>query len=317
MTPSRPWRHPQKLLLVLAALFLLALAQEVFRPQVELTRKEKKVVAWVSGEEGSLFYADYGDLLVGELESLSPERVQVGGRAFFRDPGSAVEEGLGVGERVEVAYNPDWEKEGLPYLMRLRRAGAGKGERYLRLVLFDPRGVEVRLGEEVEARGPLAVVERGGVEELYLSGGEAQYLEEEGRLELRPAPGKVAVVQGQVRVEGQRLRYQNDTGEALLAGPLEVRREGEKPLTGKAGSLRYLLDEDRLWLLGGVELTQGGRTTKAERALLREKEGYAYLYGGVESRDEKGLVRGERVRYALKSGEVVVLGQVRGEFRGD
>ncbi|MFN3179666.1 MAG: LPS export ABC transporter periplasmic protein LptC, partial [Thermus sp.] len=141
--------------------------------------------------------------------------------------------------------------------------------------------------------------------------------EEEGRLELRPAPGKVAVVQGQVRVEGQRLRYQNDTGEALLAGPLEVRREGEKPLTGKAGSLRYLLDEDRLWLLGGVELTQEGRTTKAERALLREKEGYAYLYGGVESRDEKGLVRGERVRYALKSGEVVVLGQVRGEFRGD
>ncbi|WP_436411085.1 LptA/OstA family protein, partial [Thermus scotoductus] len=161
------------------------------------------------------------------------------------------------------------------------------------------------------------VVEGGGVEELFLSGGEARYLEEEGRLELRPAPGKVAVAQGQVRVEGQRLRYQNDTGEALLEGPLEVRREGEKPLSGKAGSLRYLLDEDRLWLLGGVELTQGGRTTKAERALLREKEGYAFLYGKVESRDERGVVRGERVRYALKSGEVVVLGGVAGEFRGD
>ncbi|RTH07736.1 hypothetical protein CSW46_09370 [Thermus scotoductus] len=279
----------------MAALCLLALAQEVFQPQVELTRKEKKVVAWVSGEEGSLFYADYGDLLVGELQALSPERVQVENRAFFRDAGSAVEEGLKVGERVEVAYNPDWEQEGLPYLMRLRRAGEGKGERYLRLILFDPKGVE----------------------ELFLSGGEARYLEEEGRLELRPAPGKVAVAQGQVRVEGQRLRYQNDTGEALLEGPLEVRREGEKPLSGKAGSLRYLLDEDRLWLLGGVELTQGGRTTKAERALLREKEGYAFLYGKVESRDERGVVRGERVRYALKSGEVVVLGGVAGEFRGD
>lgn len=125
------------------------------------------------------------------------------------------------------------------------------------------------------------------------------------------------MAQGQVWVEGQRLRYQNDTGEALLEGPLEVRREGEKPLSGKAGSLRYLLDEDRLWLLGGVELTQGGRTTRAERALLREKEGYAFLYGKVESRDERGVVRGERVRYALKTGEVVVLGGVAGEFRGD
>jgi len=28
-------------------------------------------------------------------------------------------------------------------------------------------------------------------------------------------------------------------------------------------------------------------------------------------------VRGERVRYALKTGEVVVLGGVAGEFRGD
>lgn len=86
----------------MAALCLLALAQEVFHPQVELTRKEKKVVAWVSGEEGSLFYADYGDLLVGELQALSPERVQVESRAFFRDLGSAVEEGLKVGERVEL-----------------------------------------------------------------------------------------------------------------------------------------------------------------------------------------------------------------------
>jgi lipopolysaccharide export system protein LptA len=123
------------------------------------------------------------------------------------------------------------------------------------------------------------------------------------------------VAQGAVRVKGSRLRYHNDTGEALLEGPLEVERQGEKPLTGKAGSLRYLLDEDRLWLLGGVTFAQGGRTTRAEKALLQEKEGYAYLYGGVESRDEKGFVRGERVRYALRTGEVVVLSRVAGEFR--
>jgi len=301
------------LLLALLLALGLALAEEVFRPQVELFRKEKKVVAWVSGEEGSLFYADYGDLYRGKLLALSEDRVRVGERGFFRDRGSVVEEGLRVGEEVEAAYNKDWEREGLPYLMRLRRAGK-EGERYLRLVLFDPKGVEVRLGEEVEARGPLGVVERGG-EQLFLSGGEARYLEEEGRLQLDPRPGEVWVVQGAVRVKGRHLRYRNETGEALLEGPLEVQREGEKPLKGRAGSLRYLLDEDRLWLLGGVEFTQGGRTTKAERALLREKEGYAYLFGGVESRDERGFVRGERVRYALRTGEVLVLSRVQGEFR--
>lgn len=294
---------------------LLSLAQEAFRPEVELVRKDKRVVAWVSGEEGSLFYADYGDLLVGELQVLSPEKIQVEGRVFFWDAGSAVEEGLKVGDRVEAVFNPDWEREGLPYLLRLRRAGGGQAERYLRLVLFDPQGVEVRLGEEVRAQGPLAVVERGGWEELSLSGGEARFLEVEGRLELKPASGIVAVEEGAVRVEGSRLRYLNDTGEALLEGPLRVRREGEKPLSGKAGRLLYLLDEDRLWLLGGVELVQGERITKAERALLREKEGYAYLFGGVESRDSRGFVRGERVRYALRSGEVLILGQVAGEFR--
>ncbi|MFC0594972.1 hypothetical protein ACFFFP_02090 [Thermus composti] len=303
------------LLLGIGLGLLLALAQEVFRPEVELLRKDKRVVAWVSGEEESLFYADYGDLHVGELRELTPAKAVVGERAFFLDAGTVLEEGLKPGDRVEAAYNPDWEREGLPYLMRLRKAGEEKGERYLRLVLFDPKGVEVRLGEEVEARGPLALVERGGREELFLSGGEARYLEEEGRLEVQPLPGRVVLTQGATRVEGVRLRYQNDTGEAFLEGPLALSREGEKPLKGKAQALRYLLDEDALWLLGDVEFVQGGRTTRAERALLREKEGYAYLFGGVESRDEKGFVRGERVRYALESGAVVVLGRVAGEFR--
>lgn len=301
-------------LLGLALFLLLALAQEAFRPEVELVRKDKKVVAWVSGEEDSLFYADYGDLMVGVLEALGEAQVAVAGRAFFRDGGSAVEEGLRVGDRVEAAYNPDYTKEGLPHLLRLRRAGEGKGERYLRLVLFDPRGVEVRLGEAVRATGPLAVVERGSEETLFLSGGGARYLEEEGRLEVNPAPGEVYVEEGATRVKGRRLRYKNDTGEALLEGPLEIKREGEKPLSGKAESLRYLLDEEALWLYG-VEFAQGGRTTKADRALVREKEGFAYLFGNVESRDEKGFVRGERVRYALEKGEVVVLGRVAGEFK--
>lgn len=74
---------PARLALGLALLLVLwALGQETFRPEVELTRKEKRVVAWVSGEEESLFYADYGDLWVGVLEDLAQDRVRVGGVPF-------------------------------------------------------------------------------------------------------------------------------------------------------------------------------------------------------------------------------------------
>ena len=182
-----PWLR----LSLLALLGLsLVLAQEVYRPEVELVRKDKRVVAWVSGEEGSLFYADYGDLHVGELVALAEDRAVVGERAFFLDAGSVLEEGLSPGDRVEAAYNKDLLREGLPYLMRLRRAGEEGAKTYLRLVLYDPKGVEVRLGEEVKARGPLALVERGGREELLLSGGEARFLEEEGASRSGPPRGR-------------------------------------------------------------------------------------------------------------------------------
>ena len=73
-----PWLR----LSLLALLGLsLVLAQEVYRPEVELVRKDKRGVAWVSGEEGSLFYADYGDLHVGELVALAEDRAVVGERA--------------------------------------------------------------------------------------------------------------------------------------------------------------------------------------------------------------------------------------------
>ncbi|KGQ21979.2 hypothetical protein [Thermus filiformis] len=298
----------------LLLLALLAWAQEVFRPQVELVRKDKKVVASVSGEEGSLFYGDYGDLFFGVLEEVGPEVVQVSGRRFFRDAGSRLEGK--PGDRVEVAYNKDLTREGLPYLMRLRPLeGEGKEGEYLRLVLYDPKeGVLVRFGEEAEARGSLAVVERGSREELWLSGGEARYLEEEGRLEVRPAPGEVVLNQGESRAVGQTLRYENDQGLALLEGPVRLFRPGDPPLEGEAEGLEYRLDEGDLWLRK-VVLRQGKRTTRAGLALVRDREGVAYLYGGVESQDEKGLVRGERVRYVLKTGDVVVLKRVSGEFR--
>lgn len=296
-------------------LFLLVLAQEVFRPQVELRRKDKTVVASVSGEEGSLFYGDYGDLFVGVLEELSPEVVQVSGRRFFRDAASRLEGK--VGDRVEVAYNKDLTREGLPYLMRLRPLPSGGSEsaQYLRLVLFDPKeGVLVRFGEGAEARGRLAVVERGSWEEIWLSGGEARYLEAEGRLEVLPAPGEVVLKEGESRAVGQGLRYENEEGLAVLEGPVRFSRPGTPPLEGEAEGLEYRLDEEALWLRKPL-FRQGKRTTKADLALVQDREGFAYLYGGVESREERGFIRGERVRYTLKTGDVVVLGRVSGEFR--
>ncbi len=301
------------LLGVLALGLIWALGEEVFRPEVELLRGERRVKAWVSGEEGSLFYADYGEVLVGPLEALEAGWVQVGGRRFFRDEGSFLDP-VEMGQRVEAAYNPDLEREGLPYLMRLRPAGEGEG-RYLRLVLFDPKGVGVELGERVQAQGPLALVERGSQEALFLSGGVARFLEEEGRLDLNPAPGQVQLQEGKTRVWGRRLFYSNETGEARLEGPLRFIREGDKPLEGEAGGLTYNLDQDRLLLEEGVAFRQGERRVKAQRALLKEAEGFLYLLGGVEVEDPSGRLEGGRVRYRLSTGEAVVLGGVRGEFR--
>lgn len=300
--------------LAFAALVLAAFSEgehheEAFRPQVELKRKDKAVVASVSGEEGSLFYGDYGDLFFGVLEERGPGVVRVSGRWFFFDAGSRIEGE--IGEKVEVAYNGDLTREGRPYLMRMVPQRGEGGERYLRLVLFDPKeGVLVQFGERVWAKAPLAVVERGGREELWLSGGEARY---EEWLEVRPEPAEVVLRDGESQAVGQRLWYENDRGIARLEGPVRFSRPGERLLEGEAEGLEYHLDEEALWLKR-VVFRQGKRTTRAERALVKEVEGLAYLYGGVESQDERGFVRGERVRYTLRTGDVVVLGQVRGEF---
>jgi len=297
-------------------------------PQVELEREGKPIVAVKTSPDdvSDVFVIEYLDVLIGELTALKVEErtAEVEGRAFWWDAASQVEEGLEVGALVWATYNGDRADDaGRAYLVALRRyEGEARGEHpFHRFIIYDPAPYRtlVRFGEDARAYGHLASVERvkDVYERIVLGDGEARYLADEDRFEVRFEPGDEAVeiAQGKSRAWGRRLDYDNDLGEATLSGPVRLERAGEKPLEGRAETLRYNVDDETLTLLGGVRLEQDGRVTTAASARIVEREGYAYLYGDpVVSKGKDGEVRGLAVRYHLDSGELVVLEAVEATF---
>jgi lipopolysaccharide export system protein LptA len=186
-----------------------------------------------------------------------------------------------------------------------------------------PFRVQITFGEDARALGAIARVEqiRGVNDYVFMTGGTARYIEEEDRLELelKPAPRAVEVQQGKSKAWGSRLDYDNESGNALVAGPVELERAGEKPLQGSAERMVYNVDDEALTLFGAIRLVQDGRTSTAQGALVREKDRIAFLYGSkdkpVRSQNKDGFVEGTRVLYNLDTGDVVVLEGVKGEFQ--
>ena len=188
-------------------------------------------------------------------------------------------------------------------------------------IFYDPPPyrVRVRFGENAEAFAALALVDQpdegGGA--VVLAGGEARYLEAEDRVdyEIRAEPDAVEVKKGRFRAFGRRLDYDNEAGLARIQGPVRFVRGGDTPLEGEAETLLYKLEGDELWLLGGVRVVQGERTTTAARALVVEEEATAYLFGNpVESRAPGEALSGKQVRYDLNTGEIWVLEAIEGRF---
>ena len=191
-------------------------------------------------------------------------------------------------------------------------------------VFYDPPPyrVTVRFGEDARAYAALALVDQpdqgGGT--VALAEGEARYSEAEDRVlyELRSEPGAVAIEKGKLRAEGRRLDYDNETGVARVLGPVAFRREGPNPLKGRAQALLYRVEEGELWLLGGVAIEQGKRKTHADRALVDEARGLAFLEGTpVKSQAPGEELVGKRLVYDLESGELWVLEGVAGKLSGD
>ncbi len=207
---------------------------------------------------------------------------------------------------------------------RMGLAWIEEKEKGVLFLFYDPPPyrVVVRFGKEAKAFASLALVDQpdAGGGRVELTGGRASYdpKADRARYQASPAPDAVTVERGKLRALGSRLVYRNEEGIAYLQGPTRFERDGEKKLTGTAGGLFYLVDEDRVWLTGGVTLVQGGRTTKAERALVDEGENQAWLFGKpVESVAKDERIVGDRVRYDLETGAIWVLEGVAGALGGD
>jgi lipopolysaccharide export system protein LptA len=324
----------QRLVGLLLTLLLLALAQEFVPPTAELERRDKKIIAQQTDPQGT-FVIDYGDVAVGQLAALDLEQRTLtldGDRAYWLAPDSRlVEKGqpitlnkLQVGDYLELAYNDNNKNdEGQAQIMRLNRLDAAPtgatDETYVRFVLSDPRPSRVRIqfGDDTLAFGNLAVVEKGLQESVSLSDGSATFNAEDFTLEFAPrdTPGSVELRQGKSVVFGSRLEYDNNTGKAAVTGPIRLERTSDDPLKGSAQAMVYDVDSEDLQLSGGLQLDQNDRMTTAETAIVREGEGFAYLYGSpVRSEGPEGVVEGKRVRYSLDNGDIVVLEGVRAEF---
>lgn len=321
-------------LFALALILCVALGQERYASTAELKRKDKTVVAIQSSPLG-LSIDEYGDIALGVVSKIEGESVALeGGETYWADTESRIIKAdqpvslaeLKPGDLVELAYNRDQKNQaGQSLIMRLvvlAKPPANDAEskkNYSRTIMFDPKPDRVRIefGKDAVAFGNLALVEKGLEEKVLLSDGSARIVEQDGRIEvnLLDTVSSVEVQQGKSKAFGTRLVYDNGTGEAHMLGPIQLVRSGEKPLTGEAGRLVYQLDDETLILSGQLKLVQNGRTTTASSAIVKEKEGFAYLFGDpVASTSGDDTVQGKKVRYSLERGDVIVLEDVKGEF---
>ena len=300
-------------------------------PQVELERGGKPIVAVKTSpdEISDVFVIEYLDVRVGVLKQRDDEArlLTVGDQEMWWNDASRLDPGLEAGDFVWAVYNPDLTDEtGRAYLLELKLSEASQPAHYemQRFVIYDPDPYQtlVRFGEDARAYGHLALVERvkGVYEKISLGSGSAEYLEDEDRFvtTFSEVADAVSVVQGKSRASGKRLDYDNDSGNAVLAGPINLERSGEEPLNGSADRLVYNVDSEAITLFGNVALEQNERHTTANTALLLESAGYAYLYGDpVVSKGPDGEVRGNKVRYDLDSGELLVLEGVAAVFEDE
>ncbi|WP_457636796.1 LptA/OstA family protein [Oceanithermus sp.] len=297
-------------------------------PQVELDRNGKPIVAVKTSpdEVSDVFVIEYLDVQTGELQSLNREArtATINGLRTWWNDASRLAPDLRVGDFVWAVYNPDLTNDaGYAYLLELKPAPPGQPAHHQmqRFIIYDPAPYQtlVRFGSDARAYGHLALVERvkGVYEKITLGDGSASYLEDEDRFvtAFTEKNDAVSVVQGKSRASGKRLEYDNDSGNAVLAGPVTLKRTGEEPLDGSADELTYNVDSEEITLMGEVVLKQNDRTTNANSAILLESAGYAYLYGDpVVSTGPDGEVRGLEVRYNLDNGELFVLKDVNAVF---
>jgi lipopolysaccharide export system protein LptA len=141
------------------------------------------------------------------------------------------------------------------------------------------------------------------------------------KIKADPKPGTVFVEQGKTKLTGSRMDYSEETGIAVIAGPITFERpQKDDKLTGTSEKITVNVDEEKTFLEGRVVLKSKCRTSNATKVEYNDKRNLAILFGNPAvsvqtdpSGKQIGEVRGERIEYNLETNDVVVtFGKAKG-----
>jgi lipopolysaccharide export system protein LptA len=160
-----------------------------------------------------------------------------------------------------------------------------------------------------------------GDETIELQGGIARF-DRPGCLSDVDRDGAAAVVlrQGRTIAYGSRFFLDRGTDVAVLDGPVRLERSADPngdgdAIAASADAMTFDVTRERATLVGNVQVTSGGRESRADRFELDEEEGVAVLIGEPAfSRRGGEEVRGNRLRYDLDTNEVTAVGGIFATF---
>jgi lipopolysaccharide export system protein LptA len=141
------------------------------------------------------------------------------------------------------------------------------------------------------------------------------------KIKADPKPGTVFVDQGKTKLTGSRMDYSEETGIAIIAGPIIFERpQKNDKLTGTSEKITVNVDEEKTFLEGNVVLKSKCRNSSASKVEYNDKRNLAILFGNPAvsiqtdaSGKQIGEVKGERIEYNLETNDVIVtFGKAKG-----
>jgi lipopolysaccharide export system protein LptA len=125
-----------------------------------------------------------------------------------------------------------------------------------------------------------------------------------------PKPNTVFVTQGKTQLTGSRLDYSQETGLAVIAGPIVFSRPQDSGdvLRGNSEKITVNVDEEKTFLEGKVILKSKCRESSADRVEYDDKKNRAILEGkpARSTGSDGSVVVGERLEYNLETNDVIV-----------
>jgi lipopolysaccharide export system protein LptA len=199
-------------------------------------------------------------------------------------------------------------------------------DRNTRAVITDqlPYLVHITIDKNI-VKAPVAFItkQEGGDGSLEAYNGTAEEITDVclPKIKADPKPGTVFVEQGKTKLTGSRMDYSEETGIAVIAGPIIFERpQKNDKLTGTSEKITVDVDGEKTYLEGTVVLKSKCRTSSASKVEYNDKRNLAILFGKPAvsiqtdaSGKQIGEVKGERIEYNLETNDVVVtFGKAKG-----